>query len=75
MASMRIDGVKIHASVTQERIIEAVERHNHSLDNPGLCVACGAEADGVEPDAERYECEACGEPSVWGAEQLLIMFF
>jgi hypothetical protein len=39
----------------------------------GLCVACGSVAGGVEPDAERYECEACGDPFVWGIEQLLIM--
>ena len=41
--------------------------------NEGLCVACGEIASGVEPDAERYECEACGDPFVWGIEQLLIM--
>ena len=39
----------------------------------GLCVACGNVTGGVEPDAERYECEACGDPFVWGIEQLLIM--
>jgi hypothetical protein len=27
----------------------------------------------VEPDAERYHCEACGGMDVYGAEQLLIM--
>lgn len=24
----------------------------------GLCVNCGAEASGCEPDARRYECES-----------------
>jgi predicted RNA-binding Zn-ribbon protein involved in translation (DUF1610 family) len=45
----------------------------NSLDNPGFCIACGAEVDGVEPDACQYECEACGKHAVYGAEELLIM--
>jgi hypothetical protein len=28
---------------------------------------------GVEPDAEEYECENCGEPQVMGAEQALLL--
>jgi predicted RNA-binding Zn-ribbon protein involved in translation (DUF1610 family) len=59
--------------VTQERVIAAVELYRVSLENPGFCLACGAEAMGVEPDARRYECEACGEAAVYGAEELLIM--
>ena len=42
-------------------------------DNEGFCLACGSEASCVEPDAERYECEGCGENAVYGAEQLLIL--
>jgi hypothetical protein len=36
-------------------------------------MACGAEADGCEPDAQEYECEACGQHAVYGADQALIM--
>ena len=39
----------IHPSITVERVCEAVERHGTSLDDPGFCTACGAEAQGVEP--------------------------
>jgi hypothetical protein len=39
----------------------------------GICLSCGEHADGCEPDAERYECEACGEHAVYGIEQALIM--
>jgi predicted RNA-binding Zn-ribbon protein involved in translation (DUF1610 family) len=39
----------------------------------GYCVACGAEAYGVEPDARKYSCDACGEPAVYGVEELLLM--
>lgn len=63
----------MHASITTDRVIEAVRASNFELSNPGFCVGCGADADGVEPDAERYECEECGKRSVYGAEQVLIM--
>lgn len=39
----------------------------------GFCLACGEEADGVEPDARRYECEACGAHKVFGYSELLEM--
>jgi hypothetical protein len=65
--------MKMHDSITADRIMEAVERQHVSLDNPGFCIACGDEADGCEPDAQRYKCEACGERKVYGAEQLLMM--
>jgi ParB family chromosome partitioning protein len=29
-------------------------------------------AEAVEPDARKYECESCGEPGVYGAEELLL---
>lgn len=58
--------------LTLSRVLEAVERRAHSLDNPGFCLACGADAEGVEPDAEGYPCEECGEPRVIGAEELLL---
>ena len=64
---------KVHESITADRVTEAVERHNLSLDDPGFCLACGADAEGVEPDARRYTCESCGEPRVYGAEEVLLM--
>lgn len=64
--------MKMHESITIDRIVEACERRHRSLDDPGFCLACGAEAHGVEPDARRYTCEACGEARVYGAEELLI---
>lgn len=69
---MKIGGIEVHKSVTLDRVVEAVERYRVSLDNPGICIACGQDQDGCEPDAERYECEACEEPAVYGAENLLI---
>jgi hypothetical protein len=64
--------MKMHKSVTPERIMSAVERGMTSLDNPGICIACGADQDGCEPDARRCECECCGARAVYGAEELLL---
>ena len=64
--------MNVHSTVTVDRVVEAVERSSASLENPGLCIACGADAEGVEPDAREYQCEACGEPGVYGAEELLM---
>lgn len=56
------------AKVTLEQVVAAVEQD----DNLGFCLACGAEAFNVEPDARRYTCESCGAPRVYGAEELLL---
>ena len=59
--------------IDQDVLVEAIERANSSTDNPGFCLACGEKQDGCEPDAQRYECESCGEKKVCGAEQILLM--
>lgn len=40
--------------------------------NDGLCIYCHAMQSGVEPDAQRYSCEACERPGVFGVEFLLL---
>ena len=50
-----------------EQIISAMERGD------GICLVCGSEQSGVEPDADSYQCEQCGEYAVHGAEQILFM--
>ena len=62
----------VHESITLERVLSACESSTFGLDNPGFCLACGSDADGVEPDAEGYICEGCGEAAVMGAENALI---
>lgn len=61
--------MKIHRSVTIDRILEVVEED----DSVGFCASCGEEAYGVEPDARGYECECCGAKAVYGAEEYLLM--
>lgn len=65
--------MKIHKSVTLDRVMEAVQRKHTALDNPGFCIACGHEQDGCEPDARNYECESCSERQVFGAEELFMI--
>jgi predicted RNA-binding Zn-ribbon protein involved in translation (DUF1610 family) len=60
--------LRITSKVTLDKVMAAVEAD----DNLGFCTACGEEAYGVEPDARKYVCEACGEPQVYGAEELLL---
>jgi hypothetical protein len=67
--------MKLHPSITTERVIDALDRELTSLDNPGFCLACGEDADGVEPDARRYECECCGQHQVYGAQELALLMF
>ena len=62
----------MHPSITADRVGEAVERELTTLDNPGFCLHCGAEAEGCEPDAQQYQCESCGEAAVYGAAEILI---
>jgi len=55
------------ARITLDQILNAVQD-----DYIGICIACGNEQEGVEPDARKYECESCGERKVYGAEELLM---
>lgn len=63
--------MRLHPSITAERVLDACERRARSLDNPGFCVACGEDHEGCEPDARGYYCEFCGEDAVFGAEELI----
>ena len=49
-------------------LVDVIEGDNAT----GFCLACGEDADGVEPDAEAYPCHHCGAAKVYGAENLLI---
>ena len=66
--------MKIHKTVTIDRIIATIEHNNLSLENVGICLACGEDNDSCEPDARNYECESCGSRQVFGAEELLMRY-
>lgn len=61
-----------HPSITDEVVQAAVERRRTVLEDPGFCIVCGTEHNGIEPDAQHYRCEACGTDQVFGAEELLM---
>ena len=56
-------------AITIERVIDMCERDEYE----GICLACGEDAHGVEPDARKYECESCGAEKVYGCQELLLM--
>ena len=64
---------KLHESITQDHIADLIDRAETTLDSPGLCVACGADAEAVEPDAAKYICDCCDRPAVYGVELIAIM--
>jgi hypothetical protein len=54
--------------------ITASEYHEGCDDNSGICTHCREITNfgGVEPDAIGYECEECGENTVYGLEMALL---
>lgn len=64
--------IRHHRTITLRRIVAALERAARSTEDPGFCLACGAEVGGVEPDARGDRCDSCGEPQVYGAEEVLM---
>jgi hypothetical protein len=65
--------LQLHSSITPQKITELCELAMTTLENPGLCIGCGADHDGIEPDAEENPCDTCGSYQVYGAEQLALL--
>lgn len=57
--------MKIPFSQIEEAIIKD--------DGIGFCLEYGNEQTGCEPDAREIICEACEQPRVFGAEEILMM--
>lgn len=54
--------------------IEESEYKNASENYVGWCTKCNAfTRDETEPDADNYDCPECGENTVVGADNALIM--
>lgn len=66
--------VNVHASITADRLVHVLDHALVNNEDPGLCVNCGAETGGVEPDARAYKCTVCDYFGVYGAEELLFLF-
>jgi hypothetical protein len=63
---------RMHPSITFDCVYDAAERYHMSLDNPGFRVSCGSDADGCKPDMRRGKCESCGKRAVYGADEVLL---
>ena len=64
-----------HPSINAERVMELLEINANALADDGLCLQCGSEVSGVEPDAEAYDCPECGSMRVFGLEWILLNLF
>ena len=59
--------------ITLGRVERMVRQNMTTLANDGICTSCGRTVHSVEPDAHGYTCPFCKQPSVCGAEELLMM--
>jgi DNA-directed RNA polymerase subunit RPC12/RpoP len=59
---------KIMPRPSMDEVIAAAEEDDYT----GFCIECGEMAEGVEPDAIKYECEYCGKRAVYGAEEIIV---
>jgi len=50
--------MKLHETVTTDRVLEAAQRSMFGTDNPGICIECGEDQEGCEPDAELFPAGA-----------------
>lgn len=64
-----VNSTESYTSLDPDEIIELI-REDSSC---GVCVKCGYQQYGVEPDARGYQCEDCGQNTVYGAEECLLM--
>lgn len=63
---------KLPDNLSMDDIVAAVERD----ENEGFCLNCGEHSgESVEPDAQNYMCSHCNISGVFGAPEILIMFF
>jgi len=56
------------------KLITEQEYLASNTEQAGFCSNCQEfTQNGVEPDAQNYNCEECGESTVMGTEQALVM--
>ncbi len=67
-----VDATKKRLRPTKKMLSQA--RRLMQDDSMGLCIACGAEACQVEPDARCLPCDSCDERAVYGAEEIVIQW-
>ncbi len=69
-----IVGTESRKKVRRAFSISESEFSEHADSYDGVCIDCHEwTCGGVEPDARGYDCENCGKPKVYGAEEALMM--
>jgi predicted RNA-binding Zn-ribbon protein involved in translation (DUF1610 family) len=64
----------IHLQTLLDKAMDIIASDSHG---EGVCAACGATGRHlfyVEPDARKYECDTCGEHTVYGAEEIVLLY-
>lgn len=59
-----------HPAPDQDRLIQISQDDGTT----GICLACGEEQGGVEPDAHSITCDTCGRQAVAGVDYALLTF-
>lgn len=68
MVLIRRDEMRKKARVSMQRVVEAEEG------SEGFCTNCQEwTSESCEPDAAEYECPLCGQQTVYGAEEALLL--
>jgi len=62
----------MNKSITEARVMKAIEEEMFGTTSPGFCLACGT-THSAEPDAVGLKCDKCGAHRVMGAENVMIM--
>jgi hypothetical protein len=65
--------VTIHKSISNDRIIGALDLLLRNTAQPGFCICCGVDVEDVELDAVACKCRSCGEYGVCSTDQLCRM--
>jgi DNA-directed RNA polymerase subunit RPC12/RpoP len=59
-------------TLCQDRILELAQQQMFGTEDVGMCLECGHEQHGVEPDARDYACQQCGTKAIFGAQELMM---
>ncbi len=65
---------KLPEGLDIDTVMEAAKTSMFGNEDPGFCLSCGEETGYVEPDAEHYPCQFCGERMVFGAEWIFVRY-
>lgn len=57
-----------HVSIDARRVVSMLDESWKDMSDPGICLLCGTEHHGIEPDAEHLDCDHCQADQVTGIE-------